>query len=65
MLAETKRLIEQEKEDALLQIRNNVAELSLSIAEKILRNELSGDEAQQAYANKMIDEAVAQKNTGQ
>lgn len=65
MLAETKRLIEQEKEDALLQIRNSVAELSLSIAEKILRNELSGDEAQQAYANKMIDEAVAQKNTGQ
>ena len=49
----------------MLQIRNSVAELSLSIAEKILRNELSGDEAQQAYANKMIDEAVAQKNSGQ
>lgn len=65
MLAETKRLIEQEKEDALLQIRNSVAELSLSIAEKILRKELSGDKEQQAYANKMVDEAVAQKNAEQ
>lgn len=62
LIAEAKRLIEQEKEDALREIRNNVAELSLSIAEKILRNELSNDKAQQAYANKMVDEAVAKSN---
>lgn len=61
MMQEAKRLIEQEKEDALRDIRNSVAELSLSIAEKILRKELSSDEAQQSYANKMVDEAVAQK----
>ncbi|MBQ4063807.1 MAG: F0F1 ATP synthase subunit B [Bacteroidaceae bacterium] len=61
MLQEAKRLIEQEKEEALCEIRNSVAELSLSIAEKILRKELSSDEAQQSYANKMVDEAVAQK----
>lgn len=61
MLQDAKRLIEQEKEEALCEIRNSVAELSLSIAEKILRKELSSDEAQQSYANKMVDEAVAQK----
>ncbi len=61
MLAETKRLIEQEKEDALQEIRNSVAELSLSIAEKVLRNELSTDKAQQAYTNKLVDEAVAKR----
>lgn len=61
MLAETKRLIEQEKEEALQEIRNSVAELSLSIAEKILRKELSSDEEQQSYANKLIDEAVAER----
>ncbi len=61
MLQEAKRLIEQEKDEALCEIRNSVAELSLSIAEKILRKELSSDEAQQSYANKMVDEAVAQK----
>lgn len=61
MLQEAKRLIEQEKEEALCEIRNSVAELSLSIAEKILRKELSSDQAQQSYANKMVDEAVAQK----
>ena len=61
MLAETKRLIEQEKEEALQEIRNSVAELSLSIAEKVLRNELSTDKAQQAYTNKLVDEAVAKR----
>lgn len=65
MLAETKLLIEQEKENALLEIRNNVAELSLSIAEKILRNKLSDNEAQQAYANKIVDELVAQSGKKQ
>lgn len=65
MLAETKRLIEQEKADALNEIRNSVATLSLSIAEKILRNELSTDKAQQTYANKLVDEAVAKGNVKQ
>lgn len=59
ILAETRKLIEQEKEDALCEIRNTVAELSISIAEKILRKELSSDAAQQAYIDKMVDEAVA------
>lgn len=65
IVAEAKRIIEQEKEDTLRNIHNSVAELSLSIAEKILRNELASNEAQQAYISKMVDEAVAQKGDKQ
>ena len=62
MLAEAKRAIEQEKEEALRDIRNEVASLSLSIAEKILRDKLSGDSAQQVYINKLVDEAIIEKD---
>lgn len=65
IVAEAKRIIEQEKEDALRNIHNSVAELSLSIAEKILRNKLASNEAQQAYINKMVDEAIIQKGDKQ
>lgn len=62
MLAEAKRAIEQEKEEALRDIRNEVASLSLSIAEKILRDKLSGDAAQQVYINKLVDEVIIEKD---
>ncbi len=62
MLADARRLIEQEKEAALNDIRNTVAELSLGIATKILRRDLSSDEAQQAYTEKLVDEVLAKKD---
>ena len=43
------------------EIRNEVAELSLAIAEKVLRNNLQGSEAQNSYVDKMVDEAFAAK----
>lgn len=64
MLAEARRVIEQEKATALNEIRNTVAELSLDIAGKVLRRELSGDKAQQAYTEKLIDESIVGKNIG-
>ena len=64
MLAETRRLIQQEKEDVLNEIRAQVAELSLSIAEKIIRKELSSTESQKAYIGKLVDEAMADKEKG-
>lgn len=62
LLAEARRVIEQEKEAALNEIRNNIAELSLGIAEKVLRRELSGDASQQAYVEKLVDETIVDKN---
>lgn len=65
MLAETRRIIEQEKKEALDDIRAQVAELSLGIAEKIVRKELAGDESQREYAGKLLDEAITERENRQ
>lgn len=58
MLAEVRTLIQHEKENAVREIRAQVAELSISIAEKVIRKELSTDTQQQEYTRKLVDEAV-------
>ena len=61
IIGEARELIEREKEAALRDIRNQVAELSLIIAEKVLRKELADSEAQQEYTNKLVDEELVEK----
>ena len=61
MVEDAKNIIKQEREAALREIRNEVAELSLAIAEKVLRHNLQGSEAQNSYVDKMVDEAFAAK----
>ena len=57
-LAEVRTLIQHEKENAVREIRAQVAELSISIAEKVIRKELSTDAQQQDYTRRLVDEAV-------
>ena len=58
MLAETRRVIEMEKEDAVRDIRRQVAILSVEVAQKILRRELSDDVRQQSVIESLINETV-------
>ena len=58
ILADARTEIEAEKEAALRDVRKEVAVLSVSIAEKILRKELSDDAQQQEYIDRMVDETV-------
>lgn len=58
---ETKRLvesakdtIENERKAAMTEIKNEIANISIKVAEKILSKELSSDEAQMDYINKVI-----------
>jgi F-type H+-transporting ATPase subunit b len=46
----------QEKEAALRDIRREVAVLSVAIAEKIVRKELSTDEGQKEMVDRIFDE---------
>jgi F-type H+-transporting ATPase subunit b len=48
MIEDAKHTIDLEKQAAINEIRNQVAELSLRISEKILRKNLSGDKNQKA-----------------
>ena len=58
ILAEARTQIAAEKEAALSDIRKEVALLSVSIAEKILRKDLSTDAAQREYIDKMVEETT-------
>ena len=58
MLAETRRIIEMEKQEAVRDIRRQVAILSVEVAQKILRRELSDDASQQSMIESLINETV-------
>lgn len=61
MLAETRRVIQMEKEEALRDIRRQVAELSIAIAEKVLSKELADVEMQNSVIEKLVEEAFDEK----
>ncbi|MCL1932515.1 MAG: F0F1 ATP synthase subunit B [Candidatus Azobacteroides sp.] len=60
LIAEAKAAIQKEKEMAIRDIRNQVADLSISVAEKVLRKNLDNPSAQRELVQKLIEEA--QKN---
>ena len=61
MLAGAKLRIEQERDDALNGIRDEVARLSIAIAEKIMREELSDAAKQKGYIERLVDETMDNK----
>ncbi len=61
ILADARAEIETEKEAALRDVRKEVAVLSVSIAEKILRKELSEDKEQREYIDRMVEETVREQ----
>jgi len=60
LVAEAKTAIQKEKDLAIRDIQNRIAELSINIAEKVLRKNLDNSTAQRELVEKLIDEA--QKN---
>lgn len=63
LLGEAKSEIENEKQAAISDIRRQVATLSVEIAEKILREKLTGDKAQMEMIDRMLDEVVSSRST--
>ncbi|MBQ0085616.1 MAG: F0F1 ATP synthase subunit B [Prevotella sp.] len=61
LLAEAKEEIENEKQNAIRDIRKEVASLSVQIAEKILREKLGDDKKQMDMIDRMLDEITANK----
>ena len=58
ILADARLEIEAEKESALRDVRREVALLSVQIAEKVLRRELSDEGNQRAFIDQLVDEAA-------
>ena len=59
LLDEAKVAIEQEKKAAIADIRQQVATLSVEIAEKVLRQNLRDDKSQMDLIDRMLDDATA------
>ena len=55
-----KETIENERKAAMTDIKNEIANISIKVAEKILEKELSTDEAQMKYINEIIKETDKQ-----
>lgn len=56
IMDEAKARIQEEKEAALRNVRKEVAQLSLAIAEKVVRKELSTEKGQKELIDKIIEE---------
>ena len=56
LLSDAKTQIENEKQNAIREIRGQVAELSVQIAEKVLKAKLSDNKAQMDMINRLLDE---------
>jgi len=56
MIADAKAAIASEKKSALAEVKNLVADLSLEISEKLLREKLSDDKSQKALIDKFLKE---------
>lgn len=59
LIADAKAQIEAEKQNAIRDIRTQVAELSVKIAEKIVREQLTSNDKQMALIDKLLDEVSA------
>lgn len=62
-LDETRQQIIAEKESAINDVRRQVAVLSVDVAEKILRKDLSGEKEHLDLINRLVDEMMANKNS--
>ena len=56
IMEDAKVRIKQEKELAMKELRNEVAKMSIAIAEKVVRKDLSSDSSQKELVDKLVDE---------
>ena len=56
LIEDAKAEIESQKQAAISDIRRQVAELSIEISEKILKDKLGDDKAQMEYIDRILDE---------
>jgi F-type H+-transporting ATPase subunit b len=56
IVANAKLEIENQKKQALIEVKNQIGNMALDIAGKVLRKELTGDNAQVEFVDKLVDD---------
>ena len=59
IMEDAKERINQEKEAAMSELRNEVAKMSIAIAEKVVRKDLASDAGQKDLVDKLVDELTS------
>ena len=59
LIASAKVEIETQKKAALNEVKKEVGNLSIQIAEQLVKEKLTGDSAQQSLINKLVNESIA------
>ena len=62
IIAQARTQIAAEKASAMRDVRKEIAVLSVGVAEKILRKELSSGQAQAEFVSRLVDEASEETN---
>jgi len=62
ILEDARQTIQSEKASALAEIRNYAVELSISVAERVIKDKINTDAAQTALVTRYLDEAAATSN---
>lgn len=60
IVADAKKEIERQKEEALNALRDDAARLAVAVAEKILRGELSSPQSQEEYVARLVEETKSE-----
>ena len=56
IVSSAKAEIEAQKKAAITEVKNEVGQMALGIAEKVIRKELQGNPDQESFVNKLVDE---------
>jgi F-type H+-transporting ATPase subunit b len=56
IVANAKQEIENQKQAAMTDLKNQVGQMAIEIAEKVLRKQLAGDKEQESFVNSLVDE---------
>lgn len=61
-MEEATRRIREEKEKAIREVRMEIADLSIAIAEKVMKEKISRDKEQQSIIDRLLDEVSFSKS---
>lgn len=56
IVADAKQQIDHMRQEAVIDLKNQVGNMAIEIAEKVIREKLKGDAAQEQFVNKMVEE---------
>ena len=62
IIEEARRRIREEKEKAIREVRSEIADLSIAIAEKVMKEKIGRDKEQQQMIDRLLDEVSFSKS---